>query len=371
MKVKSKMLYLFALGVFALGVIFMLAVMGFEDDVAEEAIVNQKCSEKLLITGLAEDKEISLAELKKLESVERVASWIDREGNKQSWEVRGILFDDFSRAFFDKSQQDFRSIRLSAGDGYSIEVPAEILKNREIILAYEINGQPLEPKHQPLRVIIPEERRMFWVFNLIEIEFIQEVPEYEISRIIILETAVDAVEQRDFLFDGKTYKAIRIKDIMNYFAKESTAVDVFIKATDGLGRNEREDTFIGQGYLKITGDCAPRFLAPELPRGMHVRKVLWFSYGETAFFAVDRGLEVFGPTGEKRGLSLEEIIRETGLRRGESYIFTAIDGSSIEIPVAYIDKGIIYLTDEDEYVAYFVATGKFLKGVVSIETITN
>ena len=84
MKKHSKMRYLLALGVVALGVILVLAVIGFQDDVAEEAVVNQRCNETLLITGLAEDKEISLEELKQLDSVDRVASWIDRDGNKQS-----------------------------------------------------------------------------------------------------------------------------------------------------------------------------------------------------------------------------------------------------------------------------------------------
>lgn len=365
MKINFKTWCLIAVGIIVILLGTVWIGIAVEEPIDRKVVDEEAAAiETLAITGLAEDKEICLVELKGLESVDREASWIDRDGNKQMWQVRGILFDDLSRAFLGKYQQDFHAIRLSAGDGYSIEVPCAILRNREIILAYEINGQPLAPKHQPLRVIIPNERRMFWVFYLIEIELIQEVVRYETTQIVILETAMGTVDQHDHLFDGEAHKTIRIEAIMSYFAAESTAVDVFIRAADGLERNEREDIFIGEGYLKITGDCAPRFFAPELPRGMHVRGVLWFSYGETVFFSIARGLDLFGPTGERGGLALKEVVGETGLRRGESYMFTAIDGSRVEIAAADIDRGVIYVTDEGEHVAYFAGMEKAIKGVV-------
>lgn len=250
MKTNFKVLCLFVLGV-----IFMLSVMGCGGDVAGEATGDEKCSEKLLITGLAEDAEIRLEELKELASVASKASRVNRAGEEEIFDVTGVLLEDVLQTFLNKSQQDFQAIRLVAGDGYSIEVPGEIIRSREIVLAYEINGKPLEEEQRPLRAIIPDERAMYWVFNLIEIELMQEVTKAEINRVIILETAVSVIEQRDYPFNEKVYQAIRIKELMDRFAKDSTADNVFIKAADGLDKNERRNTFVGEGYLKIKEAC--------------------------------------------------------------------------------------------------------------------
>lgn len=64
-------------------------------------------------------------------------------------------------------QENTLRIRLSGSDGYSIEVPAEILANRDIILAYLVNGKSLDERKQPLRAIILEERAVYWVRTLI------------------------------------------------------------------------------------------------------------------------------------------------------------------------------------------------------------
>ncbi|MBT9159081.1 MAG: molybdopterin-dependent oxidoreductase [Dehalococcoidia bacterium] len=354
------------------GIVFVLAVIGWGVNVAEEVPYNVENDRKIVFTGFETDKEIRVTEIREMGSVTREATKLVRGGNGLIISATGILLEDVLDNLFGKSQQDFQAIRLIAGDGYSIEVPREILRNREIILAYEIDGRPLKEKHQPLRVIIPGERAMYWVFYLIEINLIPEAEETQVNRIIILETVVARVEQHDYEHDGNVYKAVKTADLIDAFAAGNTVGTVFIKAADGLDKNETREIFLA-GYLKITGEYAPRFLAPNLPRGMHVKKVLWLSYGETSFFAVERGLEVFGviEAGEKRGLAVQEIIKATGLVASESYIFTAADGYSVEIAVADIDESIVYVTSEGELATYFAELGKRVTGLLSIEAGTR
>ena len=68
------------------------------------------------------------------------------------------------------SQIELNGIRVTAVDGYSMEIPSEVLKNRDIILAYEIDGKPLLEKNRPVRIIIPGERAMYWVSAVSTIE---------------------------------------------------------------------------------------------------------------------------------------------------------------------------------------------------------
>jgi len=124
----------------------------------------------LILEGLfAEALSIPVSLLMDLpqETVHVVA--VNSAGEESPFSATGARFSDLL-ATYGKEQENMEKIRLIAGDGYSIEVPGHVLRERAIILAYLIDGKPLDERDAPLRVVIPEERAMYWVRNLSKIE---------------------------------------------------------------------------------------------------------------------------------------------------------------------------------------------------------
>lgn len=133
----------------------------------------------LTIEGLFEEAlsvSVSMLETLPKETVDVVA--VNSAGEETPFTAAGALFSDLL-AQYDQEQDHVLSMRLVAGDGYSIDVPAEVLASRQIILAYQIDGMPLGEDSAPLRVIIPGERAMYWVRNLSKIEVLDRVPNAE------------------------------------------------------------------------------------------------------------------------------------------------------------------------------------------------
>jgi DMSO/TMAO reductase YedYZ molybdopterin-dependent catalytic subunit len=142
-----------------------------QNDVTGTATTTQVVvTDKLVIKGLTDkDIEIGTDELKAMPQVEKQATAVDSAGKETDYTIKGPLFDDVLKKY-GKSQKDLKGIRLSAGDGYSIEVPENVLKNRDIILALELNGKELDDSSKPVRAVVPDERAMYWVRNLTNIE---------------------------------------------------------------------------------------------------------------------------------------------------------------------------------------------------------
>jgi len=110
--------------------------------------------EQIIVTGSdIGERSVSVEEIKKLPSVEKEVVMVRKGGAQETFTVKGVLLADLLRTM-GKDQSALGSIRLVAGDGYMIEVPSGILAVRDVILAYEKNGQPLEEEYRPLRIVI-------------------------------------------------------------------------------------------------------------------------------------------------------------------------------------------------------------------------
>ena len=270
------------------------------------------------------------------------------------------------------SQIELNGIRVTAVDGYSMEIPSEVLKNRDIILAYEIDGKPLLEKNRPVRIIIPGERAMYWVSAVSTIEISggeQTTADGKSEKILMFDTAILNLDKQDYEHYESLEKAIKINDLLNEFVPKGGG-QVLIKAADGLQRNETRETF-ENAFIKITGKDSPMFLSPDLPKGMHVKNLLWFSVEKVAFLTVDRALETYSKStlGDIKGISLKEILEDLDLEQGDIYVFTANDKYSVEIPKDDIHKGILYKTDDGSIRVSFEGLGKntTVKNLLSIE----
>lgn len=164
-----------------------------------------------------------------------------------------------------------------------------------------------------------------------------------IKKIVFLETAVRALPQEDYEDFDDADKAIKAQDLATQYVGDFRPESVFIKASDGLQKNETTSNFLS-AYIKITGKGAPKFLAPHLPQGMHIRDLLYINYGGTAFLAYEQGAAVFSPrtVGEHTGIALSDIIKQTGLTRAETYRFTGVEGQGVELGVTELGQGLIY-----------------------------
>lgn len=75
------------------------------------------------------------------------------------WSVRadweGVRWEDFIQQISRDTKMEY--VRFtSVGGGYSTVVPFEDLSNPRVLLAYGVNGEPIEPEYGgPLRMVIP------------------------------------------------------------------------------------------------------------------------------------------------------------------------------------------------------------------------
>ena len=315
---------------------------------------------KITIHGLTEeDFDITLAELKQLKTVTKHAEAPRSNGDIVKVDATGPLLDTFLEQY-GKTQKDFSRIRFTARDQYSIAVSAEVLGTRQVILAHQDKGLPLEDEFEPVRVIIPEERAMYWVRNLVRIDFETGGDVKNPNRVVFLDSAADQLPQVDYEYYGSMDKTIQVNDLIDNYtvASDATVINVFLKASDGLQKNETKENFLS-GFLKVTGQDAPKFIAEQLPEGMHTRDIIYIIYGETAIFnyATAATCLPLKTEGEYEGLAFTEIFKQTGLKGGNSYKFINTTGESMTLTLNDLGSGgLIYQNEQG--VLSFGCTGK-------------
>lgn len=340
-----------------------------EDTASQDITIG---TDKIVISGLGDDKEISVEELKRMEAVTMVASTINSDNEKSTRKVKGILLEDILQKYFEKSQKDLSAIIFFAGDGYSVEIPKEIINSRDIILAYELDGRPVDSETQPFRAVVPDERSLYWVKNIVKIEIIENRTETELNKIIFLDTAAGSIEQQDFDYYGVKDKAVSAEDLLTKFSQDTLQGAIYIEASDGLKKVEEADIF-KKALIKIGGEDTPAFLAEDLPKGMWVKNILKFSYGPIVYFSIEEALAAFEnkQTDDLKGVAVKDIINTAGLPEAQSYLFTALDGYSTEIGSSDIGKGLIYLNEKGEPETYFkdLPKNSEVKNLLSIEIV--
>ncbi len=292
--------------------------------------------------GLQEqDFEITLADLKNLPAITKHAEAARSNGEMVKVDATGPLLDTFLQQY-GKTQKDFSRIRFSAKDKYSIAVPSDVLANRQIILSYVSDGKPLEDDMQPVRVVIPGERAMYWVRSMIRMDFETGGDQEPPNKVVFLETAAKSLPQQDYEDFDSVDKAVKTSDLIANYADidDSSVTNVFLKASDGLQKNETKANFLS-AFIKITGREAPKFLAPQFPQGMHIRGLLYVIYGRTAVFSYTEGIACLPKQMEegKEGIAFSQIFKQTGLTGGNRYKFTDAGGKSIVLTINDLGNG--------------------------------
>ncbi|MCG9967280.1 molybdopterin-dependent oxidoreductase [Pelotomaculum terephthalicicum JT] len=315
--------------------------------------------QKIVVSGLLErDFEITQGDLKKLAAVTKHAESTRSNGEKVIVDATGPLLETFLKEY-GKTQKDFSRIRFTAGDKYSIAVPQEILASRLVILSYVNDGRPLEDDYQPVRIVIPGERAMYWVKNLIRMDFETGADQKPPNKVVFLETAAKNLPQEDYQYYDSVDKAIKTQDLIAEYAdiNDTVVANVFMKAGDGLQKNETKANFLA-AFIKVTGQDQPKFLAPQFPQGMHIRDLLYIIYGQTAIFDYTEGSACLPKQtfGDKEGIAFSQIFKQTGMAGGNKYKFTSADGKSIVLTNPELGEGGLIYQNAEGAVA-FTCTG--------------
>jgi hypothetical protein len=205
----------------------------------------------------------------------------DSAGEPVEYDVKGAYLSDLLEQNGYK-QSDFAGMRIVASDGYSIEVGADILAARDVILGYEMDGAPLNADNAPLRVFIPEERAMYWVRMVVELEVSYADDPEMVSGIYFMDTLYGPETYIDYEFIGQTYQAIDTKTVLEAYPGAKGDV-VLMTAADGLVKNETLENFY-KGVINMSGEETPEFFSSTLPGGMFVKNLRLFKYGGNAFY---------------------------------------------------------------------------------------
>ncbi|MFP4457750.1 MAG: molybdopterin-dependent oxidoreductase [Clostridia bacterium] len=325
-------------------VVFSLAACS-ESEVLEPEISYEG---SLMITHNEEIIEVPFNDIYSMESQTVDMVGISSSGEEENYNFTGVKLNDIL-ADYDMSQSDFSFIRLQADDGYAIDVPKEILESKDILLSYKQDGEVLEERKMPLRSAIEGERSMYYVSNLTNIELIDSNIESgsNLETIVFLDTAATILNLEDYTYYESVDKAVKATSLLDMFS-DSDVESVEFTAVDDFEKTEMMDV-VNQGYIKMTGENNPLFLAPDLPKGMHTKDILTMNAGDVIFVSLESSLEYFDniEVNGYQGVSLEEILSLTGLN-AESYIMEASDGYTLEIPHNDLVQGIIS-KDEDIY----------------------
>lgn len=296
--------------------------------------------QEILITGLAEEKTITGEEIKEMPAVEFDALSVDSAGKQTPTTGKGVKLEDIL-AKYGESQKNYDAIALNATDGYAIEIPKDVLAIRDVIIAYEINGEACD-----LRSVVPDERAMYWVKFLNKIELKGAVVTAETENLIFLETAVLQCQTEDYKYYDTVDKAITTEELLQKTVPEKSD-SVGVSGLDGWARNETYDLYKNQ-YIKITGESAPMFIGPDLPEGMRMKEMLYNKIGKDLILSVTMAQAKLGSVtiSDKTGVSIDKIMQELKVKEAATYVLKGTDGYEVQLSAEDLKKGILYVTDQ-------------------------
>lgn len=340
--------------VFLLSFASILAV-SCQSPSTESTSVDDESSGQDVLKIIYQGKETLVEQqgLDELEVVEKELTITPKEDEEvTARKVKGYYLEDIFESFLEIDMKSLEAIRLSAKDGYSIEVTNDILNQSEIIIAFEVDGKPLEDWERPFRSAVSDVFEMYWVKNLVEIEVISGRVAAETDRLIFLETRAGQLESFDYEYYDSVDKAVSAGEFIIDFEDYNVSDHIYVMASDGLEKNEDVGIFRGN-YIKYTGENAPAFVG-DIPKGMWIKEIYYLSYGDASYFSVGTGLEVLGAqtVDGNESISLEEVFVVTGMKEKQTYKLEAADGYKVEIESEMLSSGYLFI-DENGSVSIF------------------
>ena len=290
-----------------------------------------------------EDRTFLAEEIKAFEPYEALIKSSTSNGEIKETQVKGTLLKDIL-AENSADIEDFETVRIVSSDGYEIIVPTDVFKNREIILSYEENGKEYEGDLGAFRSVVPDERAMYWVKGVVLLDFSENVESSNIEKMVFLDNVGEYLELEDYTYYEATDKAIKISDLVEKCVKLGDETSGTLIASDGL-KDDKDIKTLNDGYLKLTGEFAPLFTSPDMPKGMQIKGLSYLKIGNTSFASVSAlGGEI----------DLKSILKDGSLDDSSYLAYdidgneTVIEGKAINSSVLKIENESLYLVNEDE-----------------------
>ena len=152
---------------FCICTVLLLVACGSE--APDEIDISGYADETLTLFGLADNPvEVTIADLAAMECVAvETESTSDKIGKVRA---TGVWLDTLL-APYGLKQKDFSKIVITGADEYDTKLYQKYLKKHDILLAFGINGKPLEADAVPCRIIIKKSDSAYWVRQVRTIEF--------------------------------------------------------------------------------------------------------------------------------------------------------------------------------------------------------
>lgn len=335
---------------------------------------------KLVITGDNTEFSLSAKEITDMTPETMSVSCITSSGEIITGDITGVKLDILLQPY-NIEQRNYNEIRLFAADGYSIIVPAEIVKSKDIYIIWEYNNEPLQELHYPIRAAIADERSMYWVYQLSGIELIKdemsiseddEMPALTTRKIVFMETAITLLESLDYTYNDSVDKAVSVDSLLTRFNLSVNSNGVTMHAMDNFDKAEKLDIF-KKGYIKYTGEDSPIFIAPDMPKGMQVKHILWLKNGDTVYLnermAYDKYKNVLTTSLNMKSVPLAEIEKLLNLLESKHYMLVASDGHIEKIDRETFLTAELFMDEAGLYVISYKGMEKLqtIKNVISIE----
>lgn len=157
------------------GIAFALLVLVFAGVLSgcgtDDIDISGYASKTVVLKGLTDkDEVVSISDLKKMDCVtKKTESTSDKIGVVRA---TGPLLDTVLEKY-GCSQSDFSKIILYGKDTYDIKLMKDFLEENDLILAFGIDGEPLDEESAPLRLIIPKSDSAYWIRMIRKIEFVK------------------------------------------------------------------------------------------------------------------------------------------------------------------------------------------------------
>lgn len=153
--------------------IFILAVLSalllFGGCGTDDIDISSYQDASLSLDASGKTHTVTIADLKEMDCVTvKTHSTSDKIG-----EVRatGPLLETLLNQY-GLSQKECKKIKIYGKDDYDITLSATFLGENDIIMAFGIDGGPLDQEAAPLRIIIPESDSAYWIRMVNRIEVI-------------------------------------------------------------------------------------------------------------------------------------------------------------------------------------------------------
>ena len=167
-------------------------------NVPDEEIVSKNPEVHTITIKNINGNDISFTydELLEFPSETVTATRVSSSGEVVTSEIKGVPIDYFLNQY-QLSQKDVNSIYLLSSDGYSVMVPNEFLQISPLMIVYEENGEMLDVDRQLVKSALVDQRALYWVKFISEIELILDGDVANITSVMLIDDSLFEVIDYD------------------------------------------------------------------------------------------------------------------------------------------------------------------------------